>query len=285
MRARAAGAGGADGPDGWQLAVRLTSSGFHGGDEAARAHAEELAAAAVVRRASALVGPLRGATQLVRGPLKEPGRGELDLEQTLENVVGKRRPEADDWIVQERVERRRQVVLMVDMSGSMAGQNMALAAVAGAVLALKLRPGDLGVVGFSDEARVIVRLGEQLDVHEVVRRLLDRPCHGGTNVDAALRSGYEELARGRDPRRAAVLVTDGLYTAGPDPRATAEKFSSLHVLHTDGTDGGKPQTVWITPRRQVGRDVAQLGGGILVPVTTFAELPRRMLDLADRVLG
>ena len=66
----------------------------------------------------------------VREPLREPWGGELDVEATVDNVIGKVFPEPGDWIVQRRVDRRHQVVLMVDTSLSMSGENMAIAAVA-----------------------------------------------------------------------------------------------------------------------------------------------------------
>ena len=92
----------------------------------------------------------------------EPWGGELDVEATVENLLGKPHPEPGDLIVQRRVDRRHQVVLMVDTSLSMAGEKMALAAVAAAVLALKLRPGDLAVVLFADGARVVSHFGEEV---------------------------------------------------------------------------------------------------------------------------
>jgi MoxR-like ATPase len=270
--------------DGWQLAASLTAGDLRWMDEDVKRHAEQLAAAAVLQRAHRLVGPLRGPTRLERGEQLAPGDGELDIEATLDNIVGKEFADAEDIVIERRVEQRRQVVLMVDTSGSMAGQNMALAAVAAAVLALKMHPGDLGIVTFNAEARDIVRIGEQPPVREIVRRLLDRPCAGPTNIAAGLESGADQLNLGRDPRRSAVLISDGQYTLGHDPREAAKRFPSLHVLHTLAADRSGPGGYWITPLRQVGADVARIGRGRLVPVRTFDELPRRMLDVADMVL-
>jgi MoxR-like ATPase/Mg-chelatase subunit ChlD len=269
--------------DGWEIAARLTSGKLQHTEPVVIAEAERLATAAVLNRAAALVGPLRGRTRVRRSPHEAAPHGELDVPGTLENIAGKRHPDAGDWIVEHREEERRQVVLMIDSSGSMAGEPMALAAVAAAVLALKIRPGDLGIVGFADEARDVVVLGEQLPVEEVVRRMLDRPCHGSTNIEAALEAGEHQLARTRNPRSAAVLVSDGQYTAGGDPREAAARLDRLHVLLTKADEPVKT-AVWINPLRQVGPDVARLGGGSLVPVRTFEELPRRMLDLADVLL-
>ena len=271
--------------------------------------AERLAVHAVLARAARLVGPLRGAARLVREPLGGDLAGELDVEATLEGALGKPCPEDGDWIVERRVERRHQVVLMMDTSLSMAGEKMALAAVAAAVLALNLAPGDLSVVLFADEARTVVRVHEEVPVVELVRRMLETPCCGATNVAAALELGCCELERGRDPRRCGLLVSDGLYTAGSDPRAVAACYRTLHVLLTHDARapvlsgsasapaarpaGAEPAAgggslrrygLWIAPRRSVGADVARAGGGRLVPVEGMAELPHRVLDLADHLL-
>ncbi len=271
--------------------------------------AERLAVRAVLARAAHLVGPLRGATRPVREPLAGDLVGEFDVEATLERALGKPYPEDGDWIVEHRIERRHQVVLMMDTSLSMAGEKMALAAVAAAVLALNLAPGDLAVVLFADDARTVVRLHEEVSAAELVRRMLDTPCGGATNVAAALELGCCELARGRDPRRCGLLVSDGLYTAGSDPRPVAARYRTLHVLLTHDVpvpphpasgsplapqrSGGDPAAVggsprryglWIAPHRSVGPDVARAGGGRLVWVEGMTELPRRMLDLADHLL-
>lgn len=269
-------------PDGWVLAAELTSGRLSRLDPADRRRAERLAVAEVLRRATTLVGPLRGRTRLRRRPQREPHRGELDVATTLENAAGKPWPGRHDWVVEMREEERRQVVLVVDTSGSMSGEPMALAAVAAVLLALKVRPGDLGVVAFDDLARDVVALGERIGAGELARRLLDRPCGGKTNIEAALLAGERQLAASRDPRRMAVLITDGLYTRGADPRPVAARLPALHVLHT--TVEKLPAGVWITPVRQVAADAARLGRGRLVPVESFEQLPRRMLDLADAVL-
>ena len=129
--------------DGWELAGDLSAGALSYAGERAYLCAQQLAAAAVLQRAARLVGPVKAATRTVREPMLEPWGGELDVEATVENLLGKPHPEPGDLIVQRRVDRRHQVVLMIDTSLSMAGEKMALAAVAAAVLALKLRPGDL----------------------------------------------------------------------------------------------------------------------------------------------
>jgi Mg-chelatase subunit ChlD len=274
--------------DGWELAGDLSAGALSYAGERVYLCAQQLAAAAVLRRAARLVGPVKAATRTVREPMLEPWGGELDVEATVENLLGKPHPEPGDLIVQRRVDRRHQVVLMVDTSLSMAGEKMALAAVAAAVLALKLRPGDLSVVLFADGARTALRFGEEVAPAELVRRMLAVPCGGGTDIAAALRLGHAELQRGRDPGRCGLLVSDGVYTCGADPLPAAARFGALHVLLMEERpaprEAGAPVTTWISPRLAVGEPIARAADGGVVRVDGFADLPRRMLEVADRVL-
>ena len=274
--------------DGWKLAGDLSAGALDYAGERAYLCAQQLAAGAVLQRAARLVGPLKAATRTAREPMLEPWGGELDIEATLENLLGKPHPEPGDLIVQRRVDRRHQVVLMVDTSLSMAGEKMALAAVAAAVLALKLRPGDLAVVLFADAARVVSRFGEEVAPAELVRRMLAVPCGGGTDIAAGLRAGHAELQRGRDPGRSGLLVSDGVFTSGADPLPAAARFGPLHVLlmeeQTAALDPGAPVTTWIAPRLHVGEAIARAADGGIVRVDGFPALPRRMLEVADRVL-
>ena len=168
----------------------------------------------------------------------EPWSGELDVEATVENLIGKPHPEPGDLIVQRRVDRRHQVVLMIDTSLSMAGEKMALAAVAAAVLALKLRPGDLAVVSFADGARVVSHFGEEVAPAELVRRMLAVPCGGGTDIAAALEAGHAELQRGRDPGRSGLLVSDGVYTERRRPAAAGGAVRAAARAPDGGADRG-----------------------------------------------
>ncbi len=274
--------------DGWRLAGDLSAGALRHAGERACLCAQQLAAGAVLRRAGRLVGPLKAATRTVREPLLEPWGGELDVEATVENLLGRPHPEPGDLIVQRRVDRRHQVVLMVDTSLSMAGEKMALAAVAATVLALKLRPGDLAVVLFADVARTVSRFGEEVAPAELVRRMLAVPCGGGTDIAAALVAGHAELQRGRDPGRSGLLVSDGVYTSGADPLPAAARFGPLHVLLMEeqaaARDPGAPVTTWIAPRLHAGEAIARAADGGLVRVDGFPALPRRMLEVADRVL-
>jgi hypothetical protein len=70
-------------------------------------------------------------------------------------------------------------------------------------------------------------------------RLLDQllriPSRGLTNVGFGLSVARSELSRSAAQRRTAVLLSDAVHDAGPDPRLVARSFPALHVLlQTDG---------------------------------------------------
>ena len=165
--------------------------------------------------------------------MDEPYRGELEVERDARERRRQALPERDDWVVERREDREQQVVLMLDTSLSMAGENLAIAAVAAAVLALKLRGEDLSVVVLREHGR---RPQPPRGARRRPRRRREapgQPARGYTNIEDALRVGSRELARGRNPRRAGLLITDGVFTAGGDPSHLAAAFPRLFVLLTE----------------------------------------------------
>ena len=260
--------------DGWQVAESLSAVGAEIHDPALREEARKLAVKAVLQRAHRMVGPIRPARRMVYESISEPYHGELNIERTLEAMAGKTWPERNDWIIERRENKHQQIVLMMDVSLSMSGRNLALAALAGAVLALKLPPEDLSVVAFDSMARVLTHLGEPHPVEDIVDAILSQPARGFTNLQAALEAGCHEIERGQDQRRAGLLITDGVYTVGSDPVPLASRFPQLFVLLTE--DHRMDAALC--------RRMANAGKGDVFPVGSFEELPQRMLDLANRLL-
>jgi Ca-activated chloride channel homolog len=260
--------------DGWTVATNLSRSGFALPTPELREYARTLAAHAVLRRAAQLVGPYRRPSHPVRETMGEPFRGELEIDETLESMAGKSSPDPDDWIVERREEREQQVVLMMDASLSMAGENLAMAAVATAALALKMRTEDLALVVFESKARVLSSLEERDDPERLVTAMLSEPARGYTNIEDALKVGARELRRGRNPRKAGLLITDGVFTAGGDPTELAADFPRLFVLLTEDYKMNPELCATLAAR----------GRGEVFRVRHLRQLPARVVEIADRVL-
>jgi len=97
------------------------------------------------------------------------------------------------------------------------------------------------------------------------------PARGLTNVGFGLTVARAELATSAARRRTAVLLTDAVHIAGPDPRPVARRFPELHVLLQVDGEHDAP----------LGADIARLGRGRMAPVRTH----RDVAPALNRLLG
>jgi Mg-chelatase subunit ChlD len=239
-----------------------------------KAYARKLAVRAVLQRAFQLVGPIRPAKRQVAEVLSEPFRGELDTERTLENMIGKEYPDPEDWIALRREQKRVQIALMMDTSLSMSGKKLALAAVAAAVLSLKVPSKDFALIAFEGTAHTLSHLNSQESPEMIVDKIFKHSARGYTNIEAALRAGREELEKGGVNRKVGVLITDGVYTAGANPIEEASLFPRLFVFLTE----------YHKVNSELCDRMARLGGGRSIPVKGYEDLPQKMLEMANQIL-
>jgi len=227
-------------------------------DRELRAAARRVAARVFIRLGQDHAAPrARGARRL------EPnhrGQGDLDLERTLELWPGRGPLASENLVTRAWAARSRAVCLVVDASGSMAGPGVAMAAVAAAAVVLsagdRLAPS---VIAFSGDVRVLLRHGARRPPQDLVGDLISLRGHGLTDLAGALRAAAAQLARTDGGERVAVLLSDCLRTAGPDPAAALHGIDRLHVLCPE--PGSGPAAA-----------LARAGGGICQPVTRLADV-------------
>lgn len=220
---------------------------------------------AVQRRAiDAIVHRARDLVRHARRPVRReevgwPETGDLDLESTLDRP----RPwAASDLRLVRDVPREADLVAVLDMSLSMTGEKIALVALATAILRIKLE--HVAVVAFDTHPHTLLRTGEALGVRELVRRVLEVPAQGYTNIEAGLERGLGELGRSRRRERVGLLFTDGVANVGLDPVGIAIRYPRLHVVH-------------VGPHNPMGartcRRLAEAGRGRLYRARAYADLP------------
>jgi Mg-chelatase subunit ChlD len=90
------------------------------------------------------------------------------------------------------------------------------------------------VLAFWSTAVVLQPLSAAVRPDVVIDRLFDLRGGGTTDLDLALRTATQQLARTRTAAREVLLLSDGLPTDSPDPRpaaaALARAGARLHVL-------------------------------------------------------
>lgn len=263
-----------DAIDDWKLAVN-----FAQWKKLLKAHPRRLermrrrAISSVIRRAKELLLRQSRPTEVILEDWSPGSAGELDVEETLERAAGKEAAEPEDLVTSERRDKRADLALALDVSLSMAGENLALLAVSAAVVALRADPRDLAVVAFETHAEVLTRRGEAVTPEDIVRRILDVPAGGFTNIEAGLEEARRSLAGSRNPRRAVILVSDGKSTEGGDPRDVAKRIPRLHVVHIGRDPHG----------RRLSRALAAAGNGAFEAAAGYRALPAAMDRLSRRI--
>jgi MoxR-like ATPase len=181
------------------------------------------------------VGPAKARGTRRLGPSRGL-EGDLDLDRTLDawSPSASRRPGADDIITRTWTAHRRAVCLVVDISGSMQGLAVALAAVAAAGVIVaneagreKLQPS---VLTFSAGVQVLQAQGVRRPPEDLLSELVALRGHGITDLAAGLREAAKQLASATADERMVVLLSDCLHTAGDDPADALAGIDRLHVL-------------------------------------------------------
>ncbi|MFC4948722.1 vWA domain-containing protein [Pseudonocardia sp. GCM10023141] len=232
-------------------------------DHEVAAMAQRIARRLSIRRRPRDARAERGTGALASVPYRYRS-DDIDLDKTIEVLTERPFPADTDIVVRERMSPRRAAVLIVDVSGSMRGEKVRIAAATVAALSADLGgAGDqLAVLAFWSDAALLKPLTTPATSAKLLDQLLRIPARGLTNVGFGLQVAHAELGRSAARRRTAVLLTDAVHNAGPDPRAIARRFAELHVLlETDGEHDAP-----------LARDIARLGHGRLAPVHTHRDV-------------
>jgi Mg-chelatase subunit ChlD len=263
------GAAGNDGPPGASVRqttdeqgelVALPGDG-PGVDLAVRAMAQEIASRLAMPRPRRQAGSRRGVGELASLPYRG-GSDDIDLDRTLEVLTERPVPEDSDIVVRDRLLSRRSVVVVVDVSGSMRGERVQVAAATVGALAGQLARDDVAVLAFWSDAAVLLPFGRAVRPLALLDDLLRIPARGLTNVAFPLAEARARLAaaRGRDSR--VLLLSDCVHNAGPDPRPEAVRLPRLDVL----VDVSGEHDL------DLARDLAAAGRGLMIPVRSHRDV-------------
>jgi Mg-chelatase subunit ChlD len=221
---------------------------------------------------------LRG--DLKRNAVYEPGMSEFSIEKTIEQFLEQNSEHLKytDIVGIERNERKKTGVLMLDTSGSMYGEKLVNACLTVAVLAHHMRRDEFSVIIFNNDANVIKKIEANTEISELIEAILDMEPAGYTNIEAALKEGLKELGKKRqNPRKWGIIVTDGEYNKGGDPRPYARSFPKLHVIQSPSQNSARKKG------ERMCKDLARFGKGRYAKVHSHSEIPRVLMNLLKKV--
>jgi MoxR-like ATPase len=230
--------------------------------------AKRIAVRAIIFRILQCLGPTPKQTEAQLTPYAPGVEGEIDLESSVDEMLGKAEFLPEDLVLESKRLRKVACVLMVDASTSMSGDKLSMATASLGVLAYKLRYLDYGIVTFSDCAKVVKGVKEKVNLEFLVGDLLDTRAMGLTNLQEALKAGLRELDSVKAEDKVGIVITDGHYTVGGDPRELAARYPKLFVIMIEDYDA-KPDLC---------EDLARLGKGKMYKVADFTEIPKILYD-------
>ena len=219
----------------------------------------------------ARVGPTdsRGIGRIVSAPA-DRADGDLDLDASIEALVQARAGHAaiaaDELRVRHWTKPTMAITLLVDRSGSMSGDRLAVAAVAAAACSWRA-PADWSVLAFSDRQLALKSQDDNRSPAAVVNDLLRLRGKGTTDLAGALQGAARQLERSRAKRRVTILLSDCRATAGVDPESVARHLDELCVIAP--ADDAEDAAAFA---RRSGARFATVGGAFDIPAALAAVL-------------
>lgn len=200
-----------------------------------------------------------------------PGLEEMEVEETIEQILGKKTVESQDIIMQDKKPKKRTVVLMLDTSNSMKYEKMLIALLAVGVFAYKLQGENYAIIAFGKSTKIVKPIETEISINILLDRMLELKTGGSTNLRKGLEAGIEELSKNVAHEKLAILATDGWVTEGHDPLEVAEKFPKLHIIQVPFGMGGGDTEMCL--------ELAKRGHGKHVYVEEYECLPRAVIDI------
>lgn len=145
---------------------------------------------------------------------------QLDIESTLEAVVASGKSldhitEEDLWV--HRTAKGRAVIgVLIDISGSMSGKELAVCSIAVVMLLAQVTPEEVAIALFESDTHVVKPFADPADLDAVADQLLDLKATGGTRVDRALQWIADEFEGVNDAEfRLLFLLSDFCFSEQP----------------------------------------------------------------------
>ena len=207
----------------------------------------------------------------------------LDIDGTLESLAmsGKAIDQIsdEDLLVSDTTSGRAGFGVLIDISGSMSGRDLAVCAIATVMLLGRLNSEELALALFESNTHVIKGFSSTRDLDDVANELLDLRATGGTRVDAALRFIADEFASQTElERRVFFLLSDFEFFESHDELSSLlEELQQLDVNFIGAGHGhvAKATSALFTSRL----------GGQVTRIPSLAKLPELLLQALAWIAG
>ena len=173
------------------------------------------------------------------------------------------------------------LALVIDRSGSMAGEKLELTKQAARATAEALPPSDqIAVVVFDSQSQPVVQLQRAANRQRIASDIGRIQASGGTNILAGLREAVEELLPARARKKHIILLSDGQSPYDEIPDLVDAASAARITISAIGVGDGADQTML--------KMIAERGGGRFYQTRDPASIPRifsrETSDLDDQLI-
>ena len=194
--------------------------------------AQQLAARVIIDLAASTPSHSRGVGRMRSMPMSDAG-GDIDIDGSTDALLTARAanhaPNIDDLRMHAWTRPDAALAIIIDRSGSMTGDRLAIAGVAAAAAAQRTDT-DYCVIAFSDKAIVIKGIGQPRPVEDVINDVLRLRGFGPTDLSLAFRTAQGQLSRSNASRQRTILLSDCRPTEGGPPERSAAALEQLGIL-------------------------------------------------------
>ena len=209
------------------------------------------------------------------------GMPEFDLDESIQHnplkIYEKNLSYKDIYGI-KRQRQKRNIVLILDTSGSMYGRTLLNAALTTSVLAYNMEKENYSIVLFNSTAMILKKINDiQKSISNIIDDILDSEAVGFTNIQIGLEKGLKELNKVKEhnKNKFGILITDGNYNRGDNPIKIAKNYPKLHVI-------GMPAENDADRGIDTCREIAKAGQGKFYAVTDYKEIPRALINLLSQ---
>jgi Mg-chelatase subunit ChlD len=205
----------------------------------------------------------------------------LDIEGTIETLISEgRSPESlseEDLFVHDTARGRASFGVLIDISGSMAGEELAICAIAVVMLLGRLQSEEIAIALFESDTHVVKGFNEDKPLDPIADELLDLQATGGTCVDAALTWIAEQFAERQESSvQLLFLLSDFCFFEDKkEITAHAEGLAELDVQLLAASHG----LTDIDTRNAMLKSMP----GDLLELTSVSELPERLNQAISQI--
>jgi len=208
----------------------------------------------------------------------------IDIEATLDSLINEGKSieqiEPDNLYAYQTEKGRATVLILIDISGSMSGENLAICALAAVMLLNQLQSNEVAIAFFESDTHAVKSFSDEIELDKIADNILDLQADGGTCLDTALRWTINEFQEqvSVDHKLFFLLTDFGFFESDAELKPMLQELADLQIRYL-----GASHTRYIDKEKE--QLFHQELGGETVKLTRFKNLPDLLTEALTNLGG